>query len=66
MVKVTSLNGENQFFVNIDKIEIIEATPDTLVSLESGRKFLVSESVDIMVRLIEDAKRRVRSFITDI
>ena len=66
MVHVSSLNGESNYFINIDKIEIVEATPDTMISLESGRKYLVSESVEDVVKLIESAKRRIRSFISDI
>jgi flagellar protein FlbD len=66
MINVTSLNGENKFFLNIDKIEIVEANPDTMISLESGRKYLVSESADDIVKLIEDTKRRLRGFAADL
>ena len=43
MIRVTRLNGE-VFFINPEKIEFIEETPDTLISMESGRKLVVLES----------------------
>ena len=54
MILVTRLNGVEQFFVNEDKIEFIEETPDTVISLESGKKIVVMESAaDVIRRIIE-------------
>ncbi len=38
MIKVTRINGTEEFFVNENKIEFMEETPDTVISLESGKK----------------------------
>ena len=65
MINVTSLNGQNNFYVNIDKIETVESTPDTMITLDSGRKFLVSESAFEVVQMVEDGKRRVRNLFAD-
>jgi len=53
MIKVTRLNGE-KFYINPDLIEFIEETPDTVVSMTTGRKVIVRESVsDILKHILE-------------
>jgi flagellar protein FlbD len=53
MIKVTKLNGE-LFYVNPYEIEFIEETPDTVISLKSGKKVLVAEKADTVIhRMIE-------------
>ena len=49
MVEVTRLNGR-RLVINGDQIERIEAIPDTILSMTSGRKLMVRETVDEMVR----------------
>jgi len=44
MVRLTRLNGE-KIFINIDLIELIEETPDTVITLTTGKKLVVKESV---------------------
>lgn len=48
MIRVTKLKGE-AFFVNPFEIEFIEETPDTVLSLKSGRKVLVTESAETVI-----------------
>ena len=48
MIEVTRLNGK-KMIVNGDHIEKIDSTPDTIISLISGRKLLVKESLDEML-----------------
>lgn len=50
MIKVTRLNG-TEYFINPHQIEFMETTPDTVISLISGKKLIVKESVD---KLIQD------------
>lgn len=53
MIKVTKLNGE-LFYVNPLEMEFIEETPDTVISLKSGKKILVAEKADVVIkRLVE-------------
>lgn len=53
MIRVTRLNHE-PIVVNADLIEYIETTPDTVISLTTGEKFMVLESPDEVVsRVIE-------------
>jgi flagellar protein FlbD len=49
MIALQRLNGE-QFVLNSDLIECIESTPDTIVVLHSGKKFVVSNTVEDIVR----------------
>jgi flagellar protein FlbD len=52
MIKVTKLNG-TELVVNADLIEFVETTPDTLISLTTGRKIMVREELaDIIERAI--------------
>lgn len=43
MIGLTRLNGR-PVVVNAELIETVESTPDTVVSLTSGKKFVVLES----------------------
>ena len=57
MITLTRFNGSN-FVLNMDLIETIEATPDTVITLVTGRKYVVKESVDEIVEEILDFRRR--------
>ena len=56
MIRVSRLNKEH-FFVNCDLIEFVEETPNTIISMASGRKIVVSEPADEVKRLIIEFKR---------
>jgi len=58
MIKITRLN-EQEMFINSDLIEFMEATPDTTLSMTSGRKVIAKESTDEIVDLILEYKRRI-------
>ncbi|WP_027414602.1 flagellar FlbD family protein [Aneurinibacillus terranovensis] len=44
MIHVTRLNG-TEHYLNALLIESIEATPDTVITLTNGKKFVVRESL---------------------
>ncbi len=53
MIRLTRLNTR-EFVVNAEMIEFVEAIPDTMISLVSGKKLMVTESVDqVIERVIE-------------
>ncbi|MBN1142012.1 MAG: flagellar FlbD family protein [Deltaproteobacteria bacterium] len=53
MIKLTRLNGSD-IFLNEDLIEIIEATPDTVITLNNGNRYLAAEPIpEILDRIIE-------------
>jgi len=43
MIQVTRLNG-TKFHLNALLIETVEETPDTIITLTTGRKFIVIEN----------------------
>jgi flagellar protein FlbD len=45
MIEVTRINDE-KIIVNAVLIEFIEATPDTVITLVTGKKLMVRESVE--------------------
>jgi flagellar protein FlbD len=52
MITVTRLQGEH-IVINASMIEFIETTPDTLISLSTGRKLMVRESVEAVIELVK-------------
>lgn len=56
MIKVTRINKQVKFWVNEHLIEFMEETPDTILSMMSGRKVPVAETVDEVVRLIDQVR----------
>jgi len=63
MILVTRLNKTSQFYVNEDMVEFIEETPDTIVTLNTGKKITVSESAIEIVEKIREEKIRIRRAI---
>lgn len=57
MIKVSRLKSDDDFVVNAELIETIEETPDTVVTLTSGKKLIVEESMDEIVRRVMDYRR---------
>ena len=51
MITLTRLSG-SVFVLNSDLIERIDATPDTVVSLVDGKKYVVSETLDEVVTAV--------------
>ncbi|MGI6707460.1 MAG: flagellar FlbD family protein [Clostridia bacterium] len=45
MIKVTRLNNE-EFYINPHLIECIEETPDTVIRMTTGKKFIVAETAE--------------------
>lgn len=44
MIYLTRLNGE-KISINADLIELMEQTPDTVVTLTTGKKLVVKENI---------------------
>jgi Uncharacterized protein, possibly involved in motility len=57
MIKVTSINKVDKFWVNEDQIETMKETPDTILSMVSGRKIPVAETAEQIVRIIGESRR---------
>lgn len=55
MIKVTKLNG-SEMAINPLLIEVVEAVPDTVITLTTGKKWIVRES-------LEEVQQRFASFL---
>lgn len=58
MIKVTGFNGKD-FYINCDMIEFLEATPDTVITTTTGKKVVVTESVEEVVDMIIEYKNKI-------
>ena len=58
MIEVTRING-TKVLINPDLMELVEETPDTVISFTTGRKIIVKESR-------QDVKNLVKSYRKDI
>ncbi|MCX6826379.1 MAG: flagellar FlbD family protein [candidate division Zixibacteria bacterium] len=56
MIKLTKLNNA-EIVINDDLIEFIESLPDTLVSLIDGKKIMVKESPDEIIKKVAAFRR---------
>ena len=43
MIEITKMSGQ-KILINPDLIELVEETPDTVLTLTTGRKIIVKES----------------------
>ena len=58
MIKLTGLNKE-EFILNAEIIEKIETMPETLITLVNGKKYIVLESTDEVIKEILKYKRNI-------
>jgi len=58
MISVTRLNDQ-EFIINCDLIECIEATPDTTITMTTGRKVIAKESIDDIMEKVVAYKKKI-------
>ena len=58
MRKLRRLN-DKEFVLNCEIIESIEETPDTVITLTTGKKILVKETVDDIINKVITFKNQV-------
>lgn len=56
MIKVTRIN-DKELVINADLIEFVESIPDTMISLTTGKKIMVKETIDQIIDLVAGFKR---------
>ena len=61
MIEVHHGREERPLLVNDDLIETVEATPDTVLTLTTGKKLIVRETPAEIVALIVEFRRRMQS-----
>ena len=52
LIEVTKLN-DDKVLINSELIEIVETTPDTVITLNTGRKLIVKESRQEIRKIVE-------------
>lgn len=63
MIRLTRINHK-PLVLNSDLIEHIEVTPDTVISMTTGQKFVVLESADEVVNEVIRFRKSVCSDLT--
>lgn len=58
MIPLTRFQGK-EFYINSDLIETIEETPDVMITLITGKKITVQESVEEVVEKIVKFRKEV-------
>ena len=58
MIPLRRLNNQ-PIIVNCDLIESVESTPDTVVTLTSGNKLIVRDSLDEVRKRVIEFKREI-------
>lgn len=58
MITLTKLNNQ-LFTINSDLIETVEQTPDTVVAMTTGNKYIVKETPAQIIERIVSFKRKI-------
>lgn len=58
MIRLTRINHV-PLVLNSDLIEHVETTPDTVISMVNGQKFVVLESTDDVIRKVVEFRRDI-------
>lgn len=61
MIRVTKLNGQ-QFYLNPHQIELIELTPDTTITMLSGKRLVVKDRYEVILKEIIDYRKKIGAF----
>ena len=61
LIRVTRISGE-EFVLNAELIQYVEARPDTIITLVSKERVIVKESLDEIIRRVIEYGRALRSF----
>ena len=58
MIEVTKLNDQ-KVLINPDLIELVQETPDTVISFTTGRKIIVKESRQEVKNLVKLYRKEI-------
>lgn len=61
MIKVTGLNGK-EFILNAEIIEKIENVPESLITLQNGKKYMVLENTEEIINRVIQYKNKICTF----
>ncbi len=57
MIKLNKLNGQ-PIVVNADLVEFVEETPDCLLTMTTGRKMMVRQKMEEVLRLLLEYRQK--------
>lgn len=57
MIKVTRIN-DAPLVINADLIEFVEASPETIICLTTGKKIMVKQTIDEIIDRVAEFKRK--------
>jgi flagellar protein FlbD len=60
VISLTRLNGEH-FVLNAELIQRVEGHPDTVITLRDDTKYVVTETVDQVIREIRDYRASIQA-----
>lgn len=63
MLTVTRINGI-EIHINPDLVMFVEATPDTVITLTNGDKWMVKESVPEVIQRFKTFKRDIQAHLS--
>jgi len=58
MIELTKLNGA-RLVINSDLIEFVEASPDSLITLTTGKKIMVQEKIPEIIAAVVHFRRLI-------
>jgi flagellar protein FlbD len=58
MITLTGLDSK-EFILNEDQVEKIEEVPESIITLTNGKKYIVKESNEEIIKLIIKYKRKI-------
>ena len=58
MIEVTKLN-DDKFVLNAELIKTVEETPDTVITITTGNKYIVKESVEDVIQKVVTYKKKI-------
>ncbi|EYE88802.1 endoflagellar protein [Fervidicella metallireducens AeB] len=65
MILLTALNNK-VFYLNCDMFEKIEVTPDTVITLSNGKKFVVLETPEEIIKRIIDFRKKYMTSLPEV
>ena len=60
MIVITRIN-DKEAVINCELIELVEANPDTTITMTTGRKLIAKESVEEIVAATKAYKREIHT-----
>ena len=64
MISLSKMN-QHTIVINAEQIEVIEKTPDTVITLMNGHKYIVTESVEEVIEKVIAYKKRIYNLVAE-